>query len=354
MPRSAESTDPHFRLSDADAAAAIVFQESFLERVNSIPGVSAATSGCPPLGRRCPASQVRGIVGRPPIPQSEWVQVSTPVIEDKYFETVGAHLLEGRAFSRSDSRNAPQVLILNETAARELFPNETALGQRLALGHSVMPDGETAEVVGVVSDILYASPDVGMRPTVYLSRRQVPEENPTFLVRTAADPYSVVSAIRGELRSLDPNMPIHSISTVEALAAQSTGTTRLVSGVLAVFALFATLLAVLGANAVIAYAVSRRSREIGIRVALGAQPTGVLQLVLRQGAAAAAVGIVVGVGAAWGLTRLLSTLLFEVSAADPASFGLAAGVLFVTTLIASYLPARRVTRIDPIEVLRTE
>jgi predicted permease len=354
LPRTAESNDPHFRLSDADAAEAMAFQEVFVERLKSLPGVNAATTGCAPLGGLCASSQVRAIEGKPEIPESEWLRVGTVIVEDSYFETVGARLLEGRSFSSADWREASQTLILNEAAARELFPSGTALGQRISLGHSVMPEGSSAEVVGVVSDVRYSAAEVGTQPVVYLSSRQVPVEKPTFIVRTANDPFTALPAIRAELNSLNSTIPIHSVATVEALGERANGGTRLVMNVLSIFAVFATVLAVLGIYGVIAYAVSRRSRELGIRIALGAPTNGVLKLVLRQGAAAAGVGVVVGLGAAWGLTRLLSSMLFEVSAADPVSFGLAAILLFSATLFASYLPARRVTKIDPIEVLRTE
>jgi predicted permease len=354
LPRSAESTNPHLTLSDADAEAMMAFHESFLARLKSVPGVVGATTGCPPLGGLCATSQVRAIEGRPEIPESERLQVGTIIVEESYFETVGAEWLEGRMFTSADWHEAQQVLILNESAARALFRDEAALGQRLSLGHSVMPEGATAEVVGVVSDILYASPDVGPQSVVYLSSLQVPSVDPTFIVRTANDPFSILPAIRAELHNLNATVPIHRVSTVETLGAQARGSTRLVMRVLSIFATFATILAVLGIYAAIAYAVSLRQREIGIRVALGARSNEVEMLVLRQGAAAAGVGVLVGLGAAWGITRLLSSLLFEVSAADPVTYGLAATLLFAATLLATYLPARRVTRIDPVQVLRTE
>jgi predicted permease len=354
LPRTAESDDPHFTLSDADAAEALAFHQRFVERLQSLPGLDAATTGCAPLGGLCASTQVREIEGRPAIPESEWLQVGALTVEDSYFEAVGARLVEGRTFSSADWMEAPQVLILNETAARELFPNETGIGQRLSLGHSFMPEGSTAEVVGIASDIRYSSPEIGAQPVVYLSSRQIPLENPTFIVRTAGDPYSTLPAIRAELNSLNASIPINDVTTVEALGDQPNGSTRLVMNVLSIFAAFATLLAVVGVYAVIAYAVSRRTRELGIRIALGAPANGVLRLVLQQGAVAAGLGVVVGIGAALGLTRLLSSMLFEVNAADPLSFGLAAVLLFSATLLASYIPARRVTKIDPIEVLRSE
>jgi predicted lysophospholipase L1 biosynthesis ABC-type transport system permease subunit len=217
-----------------------------------------------------------------------------------------------------------------------------------------MPDGSFAEVVGVASNLLYGAPEAGVQPVVYASARQVPVENPTFIVRTANDPLSILPAIRAELRLLNSAVPIHRVSTVGALGAQALGSTRLVTSVLSVFATFAVVLSVFGIYAVIAYAVSRRRREIGIRVALGASAPSVVRFVLRQGAFAAGIGVAVGLAGAWAVARLLSSLLFEVSAADPASFGLAASLLFAVALLASYLPARRVTRVNPIEVLRAE
>jgi predicted permease len=354
LPRSAESVNPHLSLADADAERMMAFHQRFVEQIQSVPGVSDASQGCPPLGGLCGLGTVHGIEGRPEIPESERLRIGTIVVGESYFETVGARLLEGRVFALTDWWEAPQVLILNETAARQLFPTGSSLGQHLALGHSVMPEGATAEVVGVVSDILYASPDVGPQPVVYLSSRQVPVADPTVVVRTDNDPFAMLPAMRNELRDLNPNVPIHGVETVEALGSQATGNTWLVMSVLSIFAAFATVLAAMGLYAAIAYAVSQRNRELSIRLALGAPANGVLRLILGQGAAAAGVGVVVGLGIAWGATRLFSSLLFEVSATDPGTYLLAGSLLFAVTLLACYLPARRVTRIDPFEVLRGE
>lgn len=354
LPRSSESTSPHVALTDADAEQMMAFHHSFVDELRRVPGIVGATLGCAPLGGLCGSSDVRAIEGRPETPQGELPQVGTLVVGDSYFETLGARLLEGRTFTPRDRPDGERVLVVNETAARALFPGESALSQRLSLGHSVMPEGAVGEVVGVVGDILYASPEVGPQPVVYVPSRQVPLVDPTFIVRTAGDPLSTLPAIRASLRNLDARVPIHRVSTVEAIGARVTGGTRFVMRVLSLFATFATALAVLGAYAAIAHAVSLRNREIGIRVALGAGPGEAVLLLLRQGAAAAGVGIAVGLGVALLVTRLLSSLLFEVSAADPVVYLLAASLLFAATLLATYLPARRAARVDPIEVLRAE
>jgi len=354
LPRSGESTSPHMSLTDADAETMMAFHQRFLERIQSVPGVVDASLGCPPLGGLCAVSTVRGIEGRPEIPESERLRVGTIIVGDSYYETVGAQLLQGRTFAVTDWREAPQVLVLNQTAARELFPDGNPLGQRLALGHSVMPEGATAEVVGVVSDILYTAPDAARQPVVYLSSRQVPVADPRVLVRTDNDPAAILPALRNELRDLNPNVPIYGVESVAALGVQATGNTRLVLSVLSIFAMLATALAAMGIYAAVAHSVSQRNREMGIRIALGAPTNGVLKLMLLQGAAAAGVGVLAGLALAWGLTRLLASLLFEVSATDPVTYLLAGSLLFAVTLLASYLPARRVTRIDPIEVLKSE
>ncbi len=353
LPRSSESASPHMSLTDSDAERMMAFHQTFLERIRSVPGVEIASLGCPPLGGLCAIGTVHSIEGRGEIPESDRPQVGTIVVEDAYFATVGAQLLEGRSFSATDRREAPQVLILNQTAARQLFPNGNAVGRRLALRH-VMPEGANAEVVGIVNDILYASPEAGRRPVVYLSSRQAPVADPRVLVRTEQDPFAVLPAIRNELRALNPNVPIFGVASVDDLGAQATGNTRLVTNVLSIFAALATILAAIGIYAVVAHSVSQRNREMGIRIALGARTNGVLKLMVLQGAATAGVGVVVGLGIALGLTRLLSSLLFEVSAADPVTYLLAGLLMLAVTLLASYLPARRIARIDPIEVLKSE
>jgi len=353
LPRSSESASPHMSLTDNDAERMMAFHQTFLERILSVPGVEIAALGCPPLGGLCAIGTVRSIEGRGEIPEGGRPQVGTIVVQDAYFETVGAQLLEGRSFSATDRRDAPQVLILNQTAARQLFPNDNPIGRSLALGH-IMPDGANAEVVGIVSDILYASPEAGRGPVVYLSSRQVPVADPRILVRTEHEPFAVLPAIRNELRALNPNVPIFGVGSLEDLGAQATGNTRLVMNVLSIFAALATILAAIGIYAVVAHSVSQRNREMGIRIALGARTNGVLKLMVLQGAAAAGVGVVVGLGIALGLTRLLSSLLFEVSAADPVTYLLAGSLMLSVTLLATYLPARKVTSIDPIEVLKSE
>ena len=217
-----------------------------------------------------------------------------------------------------------------------------------------MERGATAEIVGVVTDVLYSRPEIGQQPVVYLSSRQVPRREPTFIVRTSSEAHEVLPAIRSELSELDASVPVHGVSTIDAIAAQATGNTRLVTTVLSIFAAFATVLAVLGTYAVIAYTAVTRTREMGIRVALGAPKNNIARLLLRQGVAIAGAGVVIGLAGAWFLTRVLSALLYRVSALDPTTFIGAAALVCVATLTAGYIPARRATRLDPVDVLRTE
>jgi hypothetical protein len=297
---------------------------------------------------------VGAIEGRPEIPEGDRLDVGALVVEESYFETIGARLVEGRSFTSADRRESPQVLILNATAARRLFPDGNTLGQRISLGHSVTPAGTSAEVVGVVGDILYGSPDVGPRPVVYFPSLQVPTERPTFIVRTATDPFRILPGIRAELRGMDPNVPIQQVLTVEELGLQATGNARFVMRALSIFATFSAILAILGIYAAIAHAVSLRDREVGIRMALGARASQAVLPFMRQGATVAGIGVLLGLGTAWGFARLLSSLLFEVGTVDPLTYSLAASALFGAALLATYVPARRVTQIDPTEALRRE
>lgn len=327
---------------------------TFMERIRSIPGVRNATIGCPPLGGLCVQTRVREIEGRPPFPRTERPLINADVVEESYFETLGAQVVRGRAFSATDQRGGPPVVILNESAARGLFPGEDALGRRIAAGYGATPEGEMAEIVGIVADILHESPDVGVQPVIYSPLSQVPVASATAIVQTEGDPFSVVPAIRSELGRLDPNLPIYRITTVETLGVLATGPARMIMELLSLFAAVAIVLAAVGVYSVVAYAVSLRNREIGLRMALGARSGQVLGLVLRKGVAAAGLGTAVGLVGAWGVTRVLSSFLYGVTATDPITYALGALVLFAAAVLASYLPARRATRLDPMEVLRTD
>jgi putative ABC transport system permease protein len=330
------------------------FHERFLDRIRSIPGVRDATVGWPPLGGIGAQTAVRQIGNGPAIPRQERTVVVVDVVEESFARTVGGRLLAGRGFTRADRVGAPPVVMLNESAARALFPSESPLGKRIGLPHGPAPDGETAEVVGVIRDVLYEGPDVGTWPAVYSSFRQVPLAEASVIVRADGDPMSLLPAIREALRQIDPTLPVYRVSTIGALAAQATATPRMIMSLLGLFAAAALALSAVGVYGSGAYAVSLRRREIGLRLALGARSRHVMAWILGQGLATAAVGALVGLATALAVVRVLTSLLYGVTPQDPATYAVAAGILLAVALLASYLPARTATRVDPMEVLRAD
>jgi predicted permease len=326
------------------------FHTRFLTRLRSLPGVREASLGCPPLGGICAQTAVHQIGDGPPIPHEQRTVVIADAVEDSYFRTVGARILAGRGFSSEDRAGSPPVVVLNESAARALFPGQSPLGLRIAT--PLGPDSGPAEVIGVVQDILYETPDVGSLPAVYTSFRQTPIGEASAVLRLGGDPASLLPAIRHELLRLDPTLPIHRVSTVKALSAEATGTQRLILSLLGVFALAALALAAVGVYGSVAYSVSRRRREIAVRMALGARPSQVLTSILAWGLTTAAGGVCLGLAGSLAAVRVLSSLLYGVKAWDPSVHALAALGLLAMALLTSYLPARAASRVDPMSVLR--
>jgi len=330
------------------------FHARFLDRIRSIPGVRDATVGWPPLGGIGAQTAVRQIGNGPAIPRQERTVVVVDVVEESFVRTVGGRLLAGRGFTRADRVGAPPVVMLNESAARALFPSGSPLGKRIGLPLGPAPEGETAEVVGVIRDVLYEGPDVGTWPAVYSSFRQVPLAEASVIVRADGDPMSLLPAIREALRQIDPTLPVYRVSTIGGLAAQATATPRMIMNLLGLFAAAALALSAVGVYGSGAYAVSLRRREIGLRLALGARSRHVMAWILGQGLATAAVGALVGLATALAVVRVLTSLLYGVTPQDPATYAVAAGILLAVALLASYLPARTATRVDPMEVLRAD
>ena len=333
---------------------ALAFHEAFLERLRALPDVESAGMGCgPPLVGHCWITGVSAADGR------TWSEGSEPSIgvhpvDDTYFATLGIDVLRGRTFGPDDRAGAPRVVVLNETAVRTLFPEGEALGRRVTLG--IAPPGDEAgvlTVIGVVADVLHDRPERGVMPEAYLSHRQDAPAGDVF-VRTRGEPLAVVPAARATLAELDPEVPLHRVRTLDDLEAEATGDTRVLGALLSVFAGLALVLACTGVWAVVAFAVAGRTRELGLRVALGAEPRRVVALVLRKAVAVAAAGTLLGAAGGVLATRLLGGLLYGVSATDPGTFAVGAAALFSVALLAAWLPARRATRVDPMVALRAE
>jgi predicted permease len=270
-----------------------------------------------------------------------------------YFQALGIHLLTGRDFSAKDTANAPAVAIVNASFARHYFGDGTAVGHRF--GRGTDPGTPTdIEIIGVVNDTRYESLRDDIPRLVYLSFYQLPGFGGTMYVKTEREPESAMAAIRGVVRETEPNLPMTNVKTLERQMEESLVTERLIATLSSVFGVLATLLAILGLYGVMAYMVTRRSREIGIRMALGAQAGNVLWLVMREVLVLVAAGIACGLPAAYVLTRVVKAQLYGVQANDPLSVALATLLLAAVALLAGYIRARRAAGYDPVRVLRYE
>jgi putative ABC transport system permease protein len=329
------------------------FYERLLARVLSLPGVEAASvSRNAPLVLRY-AVAVMDIEGRSDIEQ---VGVGYHSVSPDYFRTLGVKLRRGRIFTEQDRAGAPRVALINQTGAEKYFHGEDPIGKRLR--PYVPPSYETkenfVEIVGVVADVRYGRLEEAIEPDIYVSSLQPTDPTQTLIVRSSVDPAAVTAAVRREALALDHNVPVTGVQTMKERAAEVTSRTRFIAGALILFAGLALALAGIGVYGVMAYSVSARTREIGVRVALGARGVDALNLVVRQGMKLVSVGIVFGLGAAYALTRLMKTLLFGVSATDPLTFVGVAALMALVALLACYMPARRATKVDPMVALRCD
>jgi putative ABC transport system permease protein len=271
-----------------------------------------------------------------------------------YLETIKVPLLRGRLLTDADRTDSMPVVVVDSEAARRFWPNTDPVGKRVTFDDGTKPDAKWLTVVGVVDHTAHEGLDAEHRVQLYFAYPQRAQAQMTLAVRTAGDPATIVNAVRGAIREVDPDQPISDVASMETLMGRAVGQRRLSMTLLATFAVLAMVLAALGIYGVMAFDVTRRSREIGVRMALGAARSDVLGLVLRQGLTLAAVGVVLGLlGAAW-LTRVLQAQLFGIAPTDPLTFAaVAAGLLAVAT-IATLVPALRATRINPIQALRYE
>jgi putative ABC transport system permease protein len=326
------------------------FYRHLIERVKALPGVDAAgvTSYLPLAGPIrfvyfCPQDTVCQGIGKDPLTAIRQVSAG-------YFETVRTPLLQGRVFNERDISTSPPVAIVNQTVADRYWPGKNPIGRHVANSRDMIQ----REVVGVVSDVKFNALNITNSEEVYLPMEQVPWPTTTLIVHSLGDTQPLVSAVRTKIAEIDPNLPVTSVASMESIVATSVAQPRVLSQFVGVFAGFALLLAAIGIYGVMAYSVAARTQEMGIRMSMGAGPRDIFKLVVGQGMRLALLGVAIGIVASFALTRLISTLLFGVSATDPLAFSLAAVALVITALVACYLPARRATRVDPMVVLRFE
>ncbi len=330
------------------------FFEQLLQRYTALPGVAGAgaISALPLAGGE--EVELVTVEGRPaPKSVSEAALGDLRVVTPGYFAVMGIPALKGRVNSERDTRDSVQIAVVDQVMASTYWPGADPVGRRFKLGdqNSKAP---WLTVVGVVGSVRHSGLHAVMRPQFFLPHRQFDWSSMTVVLRTAADPTSVVPVLKKEVRAVDPDQPIAKIMTVESVLADSVALPRFRTLLLGVFAALALLLAAVGIYGVVSYTVSQRTREIGLRVALGAARGTILRMVFRQGISLALGGVCCGLAAAFGLTRLLSGMLYGVGATDPATFAEVSVVLIVVAAAASYLPARRALRVDPVVALREE
>jgi predicted permease len=350
LPDSSYPSDKNY---PGDSPAARLFEHQFSEKLQNTPGVQGVgvTSALPIGGS---GGTIRFLVQGRPTAAGQEDESDIITATPGYFSTLHVPLISGRFFSATDSFEAPWVMMVNQAFVKQFFPNEEAVGKRVRFTF----DGREPyrEIVGVVGNI--AQDDLAGPPTpiIYVANEQGPSTFLTYMVRTAGDPAAFVGSAQAALHELDPQLPLIQPQTMEHFTGQTPAVflRRYPSYVIGSFAGLALILAMIGLYGLISFTVAQRTREIGIRMALGAQPRDILELVMRQGIGAAVVGVLVGVVAALALTRLMASLLFGVKPTDVVTFASVAVILTCVALAASYIPARRAMRTDPLVALRHE
>jgi putative ABC transport system permease protein len=335
---------------EGDPKAAVVLRQ-MLEGIRAVPGVRAAgvVSALPILGG--PDTDFV-ILGRPVPPPNNEPSADISTVDPGYFRSMEIPLVTGREFTDADTEKSARVMIINETMAREYWPNQSPLGQRVTMRDWGPP--LTGEIVGVVGDIKFSGLASESHPMIYWPYFQFPQDFNAFVIRTGDNPLSIVSAVKKRVWSANRDLPFSRIESMEQVLSESLARRRLYMILLGVFAASALLLAAVGVYGAMAYSVSQRTHELGIRMALGAQRIDVLRLVLREGMKLALIGTGMGIAAALFFTRLMTGLLYGIKATDPFTFGAVAFLLSAVAFLACWIPARRAMRVDPMTALRYE
>jgi putative ABC transport system permease protein len=332
---------------------AVSFYERLQERLAALPGVVAASATSDIMLRKLANSSNFTIENRPQDPSELALELPFDRVQPNYFQTMGIQLLQGRAFTTQDTRDSPRVAIVNETFVKRYFSNEDPVGKRFTFG-GAGPNARWISIVGVVRDSKRQGVDQPVRIESWMPLAQMPSGSMDVVLRTTGDPLALGNAVRDAVWSLDRDLPIPRIQTMEQILSERVAQRRLNMLLLGLFALVALILAAVGIYGVMNYAVTQRTNEIGVRMALGAQASDVLRLIVRQGMTLVVVGVVIGLAATFTLTRLMASLLFGVSATDPITFAAIAVLLIGVALVACLIPARRATKVDPMVALRYE
>jgi predicted permease len=327
------------------------YYDMMLERLGALPGVTGVSlSDCAPVGGACNGTVV-WLHDRPKVASGSEPEVGVHWMSKEWPSVMGIPLKRGRLFGSADRIGAPKAVIVNETAAKKIWPGEDPIGRPLSVGQGgFWPD--TAYVVGVIGDVRYEGLTTPQTADVYLPYAQSPRARLMLFVRTAGDPMAVIPAIRRTMAEIAPQVPLYDIRTMEMRLADAMSYARFSTLLLGLFAAVALALATMGTYGVISFAVAQRTREIGIRVAIGATRSDVVRLIVGQGVVLVAVGAVVGIAAALAATRVLGSLLFDVAPSDPLTFTAIVALLATAVIAASWIPARRAASVQPTEALR--
>jgi predicted permease len=336
-----------------DRQALASYWDRLLDRVRTLPGVETASIAITMPPDRTAFTDGFELQAKPAPPGVENPGVPVPFVSQDYFKTLGIPLLRGRWFDSRDSADSPRVAVISENMARKYFPNEDPVGQKLKHGGRAL-NNAYMDIIGVVADVKYQGLENEAVPVYYEVSSQVPARPMWLLLRTRGEAHTMISAARQAIRDIDSEVPVAQVSTMAEALSESVSVPRFRSLLMAIFAAASLLLAGLGIYGVISYSVTQRTQELGVRMALGASSANVLSLVIRQGSQLASLGIVLGLGGALGLTRVLKKMLFGISATDAATFAVVSLILGTVALLASLIPARRAARVDPVIALRNE
>jgi putative ABC transport system permease protein len=341
LPRSVYRTEPQ----------TAAFYGQLLERVKTLPGVeSTGVINHTPLSG-FGVIVFTGIEGQRPPDQEKDLPLGVGSVSPDYFRTLQIPLISGRVYDERDRADAPKVAVVNQAFAQRYFPAGDVLGKRIGFG---CKDGLCRTIVGVVGNVKQESITADVAPEIYVPFSQMPMNSMTLFVRTNGNPTDLAQALRAEVFAIDRNQPVYNMKTLDQRVVETIALSRSLMLLFSGFALLALVLACVGIYGVVSYSVNQRTREIGIRMALGARAVDVLRLVLRNGMTLVIAGVAIGVAGALALTRFLTTMLFGVTPTDTTTFAVVSVVLAIVALIACLVPARRATKVDPLVALKYE